>query len=194
MTLKGQKVGRYDKIHLVPFGEYIPFARLLFFAHKLTGRVASYTPGTEAQSLSARYAERRASSLRFLHLLRGSVCRRGARARAHWRRSAGEYQRRRMVWRHQRAVAALQHGSHAGRRKNRRWLLRDTNNGVTAAIDPYGRVRQSIPSPPGWTRCLRSLLFAMASPSTPRTEMCSGWLLCHAEPRNCCLGWRRSLR
>jgi apolipoprotein N-acyltransferase len=23
--------------------------------------------------------------------------------------------------------------------------LRDTNNGVTAAIDPYGRVRQSIP-------------------------------------------------
>jgi apolipoprotein N-acyltransferase len=29
--------------------------------------------------------------------------------------------------------------------ENRRWILRDTNNGVTAAIDPYGRVRQSIP-------------------------------------------------
>jgi apolipoprotein N-acyltransferase len=29
--------------------------------------------------------------------------------------------------------------------ENRRWLLRDTNNGVTASIDPYGRVRQSIP-------------------------------------------------
>jgi apolipoprotein N-acyltransferase len=29
--------------------------------------------------------------------------------------------------------------------ENRRWLLRDTNTGVTAAIDPYGRVRQSIP-------------------------------------------------
>jgi len=28
--------------------------------------------------------------------------------------------------------------------ENRRWLLRDTNNGVTASIDPYGRVRQSI--------------------------------------------------
>jgi apolipoprotein N-acyltransferase len=28
--------------------------------------------------------------------------------------------------------------------ENRRWLLRDTNTGVTAAIDPYGRVRQSI--------------------------------------------------
>ena len=29
--------------------------------------------------------------------------------------------------------------------ENRRWLLRDTNNGVTASIDPYGTVRQSIP-------------------------------------------------
>ena len=29
--------------------------------------------------------------------------------------------------------------------ENRRWLLRDTNTGVTAAIDPYGRVRQSVP-------------------------------------------------
>ena len=29
--------------------------------------------------------------------------------------------------------------------ENDRWILRDTNNGVTAAIDPYGRVRQSIP-------------------------------------------------
>jgi apolipoprotein N-acyltransferase len=29
--------------------------------------------------------------------------------------------------------------------ENRRWILRDTNNGITAVIDPYGRVRQSIP-------------------------------------------------
>jgi apolipoprotein N-acyltransferase len=29
--------------------------------------------------------------------------------------------------------------------ENRRWILRDTNNGVTAVIDPYGVVRQSIP-------------------------------------------------
>ena len=29
--------------------------------------------------------------------------------------------------------------------ENRRWLLRDTNNGVTSVIDPYGTVRQSIP-------------------------------------------------
>jgi apolipoprotein N-acyltransferase len=29
--------------------------------------------------------------------------------------------------------------------ENRRWILRDTNTGVTAVIDPEGRVRQSIP-------------------------------------------------
>jgi len=29
--------------------------------------------------------------------------------------------------------------------ENRRWILRDTNTGVTAVIDPYGSVRQSIP-------------------------------------------------
>jgi apolipoprotein N-acyltransferase len=29
--------------------------------------------------------------------------------------------------------------------ENHRWILRDTNNGTTASIDPYGTVRQSIP-------------------------------------------------
>ena len=43
----GARVGRYDKIHLVPFGEYIPFQNLLIFAHKLTGRVSEFTRGDE---------------------------------------------------------------------------------------------------------------------------------------------------
>jgi apolipoprotein N-acyltransferase len=38
--------------------------------------------------------------------------------------------------------------------ENARWLLRDTNTGVTAAIDPYGRVRASAP------RKLRTVLQA----------------------------------
>jgi apolipoprotein N-acyltransferase len=29
--------------------------------------------------------------------------------------------------------------------ENRRWLLRDTDNGITAVIDPYGRVTASLP-------------------------------------------------
>jgi apolipoprotein N-acyltransferase len=29
--------------------------------------------------------------------------------------------------------------------ENNRWLLRDTNTGITASIDPYGRISPSVP-------------------------------------------------
>lgn len=41
----GQMVGRYDKIHLVPFGEFVPFQKLLFFAEKLTQEVGNFSRG-----------------------------------------------------------------------------------------------------------------------------------------------------
>ncbi len=43
--------------------------------------------------------------------------------------------------------APFQHMNMARMRaiENRRWLLRDTNTGVTAAIDPYGTVREQAP-------------------------------------------------
>jgi apolipoprotein N-acyltransferase len=35
----------YDKIHLVPFGEYIPMRRVLFFVNKLSDAIGQYEPG-----------------------------------------------------------------------------------------------------------------------------------------------------
>ncbi len=140
----GARLGRYDKIHLVPFGEYIPFQRLLFFARKLTGNVGMFTPGDERKVflLTGPDGERRRYGI--------FICYEAAFADEvrHFSQLGAEV----LVnvsddgW-YGDTSAPWQHLNMARMRaiENRRWILRDTNNGVTAVIDPYGRVRQSIP-------------------------------------------------
>ena len=140
----GARVGRYDKIHLVPFGEYIPFQNLLAFAHKLTGRVSAFTRGDERKVFRLPTQDGRA------HRYGVFICYESVFAdevREFPELGAevlvnisddGWYGDTSAPWQHlnmlrMRAI------------ENRRWILRDTNNGVTAVIDPYGRVRQSIP-------------------------------------------------
>jgi apolipoprotein N-acyltransferase len=140
----GNRVGRYDKIHLVPFGEYIPFQNLLTFARKLTGRVSTFTRGSERNSFllatqnqgNHRYGVFICYEAVFADEVR-QFARNGAEVFVNIS-DDGWYGDTSAPWQHlnmarMRAI------------ENRRWLLRDTNSGVTAAIDPYGRVRQSIP-------------------------------------------------
>jgi apolipoprotein N-acyltransferase len=144
MAPVGSRVGRYDKIHLVPFGEYVPFSRLLFFARKLTGKVSKFDRGEDRKvfrlptqsGASHRYGVFICYEAVFADEVR-QFAQLGAEVLVNIS-DDGWYGDTSAPWQHlnmarMRAI------------ENRRWLLRDTNNGVTAVIDPNGRVRQSIP-------------------------------------------------
>ena len=47
----GTILGRYDKRHLVPFGEYLPLKNLFFFLKKLTDTIGAFTPGRQGNLL-----------------------------------------------------------------------------------------------------------------------------------------------
>jgi apolipoprotein N-acyltransferase len=47
VSASGDLLGRYDKMHLVMFGEYIPFAHYLTWLYKLTPLTLGTTPGTQ---------------------------------------------------------------------------------------------------------------------------------------------------
>jgi len=49
---EGELTGRYDKQHLVPFGEYIPLKQFLFFLDKLVVGIGDFQPGPGPTLLS----------------------------------------------------------------------------------------------------------------------------------------------
>lgn len=141
---QGEQIGRYDKIHLVPYGEFIPYRNLFFFAKKLTRKVDDLSRGTVRKVFRIEDADGQA------HRYGVFICYEAVFADEirHFAKNGAEV----FVnisddgW-YGDTSAPWQHLNMARMRaiENRRWILRDTNNGVTAAIDPYGTVRQSIP-------------------------------------------------
>jgi apolipoprotein N-acyltransferase len=49
----GETVGRADKLHLVPLGEYIPLGNILTFINKLVVGIGDFSPGEQAVVLDA---------------------------------------------------------------------------------------------------------------------------------------------
>jgi apolipoprotein N-acyltransferase len=134
----GKSIGRYDKIHLVPFGEYVPFRKLLFFVRQITQSLSDTSTGTDRKVFTV--GGRRYGIFICYESVFGDEVREFARNGAEVLVNIsddGWYGDTSAPWQHlnmarMRAI------------ENRRWILRDTNNGVTASIDPYGTVRQSI--------------------------------------------------
>jgi apolipoprotein N-acyltransferase len=141
---QGSEVGRFDKIHLVPWGEYVPYPQIFFFAKKLTGRVAHFTPGTVRNVFPLQTADGQT------HKYGIFICYESVFAdevRLFAKNGAEVFVNVSDDGWYGDTSAPWQHLNMARMRaiENRRWILRATNDGVTAAIDPYGRVRQSIP-------------------------------------------------
>jgi apolipoprotein N-acyltransferase len=130
----GRRVFSYDKIHLVPFGEYVPLRRWLTFAKQLTAEVSEFQAGTDyavGQIPGGRFAVFVCYEAIFPDEVRHFTVN-GARLLINLSNDG---------W-FGGSAAPEQHLAIARVRavENRRWLLRATNTGLTASVDPYGRV------------------------------------------------------
>lgn len=136
---KGEWRERYDKVHLVPFGEYVPFKRWFAFAGGLTKEVGDFSPGASRRVLEAGN-EKLGVFICYESIFPDEIrqfAKEGVQVFVNisndgWYGDSGAY---------------AQHLRQARMRalEDDRWLLRATNTGVTAAIDPYGRIVQRVP-------------------------------------------------
>jgi apolipoprotein N-acyltransferase len=132
----GDWLARYDKIHLVPFGEYVPFQDMFSFAKKLTKEVGDFVPGTQRVVLPV-HSYKLGTFICYESIFPDEIrefARDGAGLLVNvsndgWFGETG---------------APGQHLRMARMRaiENNRWVLRSTNTGITATIDPYGRIVQ----------------------------------------------------
>jgi apolipoprotein N-acyltransferase len=134
ITADGNFAGRYDKMHLVPFGEYTPYKRLFFFAGNLLQNVGLFEPGNRRIVFNTGghsygtficYESIFGDEVRQFENIGADVLVNVS--------DDGWYGDTSAAWEHlnmmrMRAI------------ENHRWILRATNTGVTAAIDPSGRV------------------------------------------------------
>jgi len=137
---QGQKVFVYDKRHLVPFGEYEPFPLIHRVVQSVSDEVGGFHKGTEATVGTFPSGHKFGVYICYEAIYPGEVrefAAKGANLLINLSNDG---------W-FGKSSAAEQHLHMARVRaaENRRWVLRVTNSGLTAAIDPYGRIYQNIP-------------------------------------------------
>ena len=134
----GSYAGHYDKMRLVPFGEYVPYKPLFFFAGDLLGSLP-FVPGLQRRLFAS--GGRQYGIFICYESIFGDDIRRfvadGAEVLVNIS-DDGWYGDSSAPWEHLDMVRmrAIENG---------RWVLRATNTGITAAIDPYGRITASMP-------------------------------------------------
>jgi apolipoprotein N-acyltransferase len=127
----------YRKMHLVPFGEYVPLQSLLFFAGPIIGAVADFspfTPGTDPVLLPI--GSHMASTAICYEVIYPDLIRRFVRDGSELLTTITND-----AW-YGRSSAAYQHWDQASMRaiEGGRYLARAANTGISGFVDPYGRV------------------------------------------------------
>ena len=127
----------YRKMHLVPFGEYVPLQSLLFFAGPIIGAVADFspfTPGTDPVLLPV--GSHTASTAICYEVIYPDLIRRFVRNGSELLTTVTND-----AW-YGRSSAAYQHWEQASMRaiEEGRYLARAANTGISGFVDPYGRV------------------------------------------------------
>jgi len=135
----GQRVFLYDKIHLVPFGEYEPFPLIHQVVTSVSEEVGGFRKGKERSVGRFPNGSSFSTFICYESIYPGEIrefARNGAQlfiniSNDGWF-GASEAAEQHLRMARVRAV------------ENRRWLLRDTNSGITASIDPYGNVTRAM--------------------------------------------------
>ena len=137
---KGEVLDSYDKIHLVPFGEYLPFQDFLesLGFMQLTGVRGGFSAGTGPRLLAIPGAPPASPLICYEIIFPDDVVDKSSRPGwllnitndAWFGSSAGPYQHF-----HQARVRAVEQGLP---------VVRAANTGISAMIDPYGRILAEI--------------------------------------------------
>lgn len=137
LTASGHFSGIYHKEHLVPFGEHIPLSFLLGRWIPVLNELGGISPGDRGQPLLSSPLGPLAATICyesiFPELVRGRV-RRGAKWIVNLTNDGWYLD----------TAAPYQHSIMNVLRaaENRRWVFRSANTGISAVIDPYGRIVQ----------------------------------------------------
>jgi apolipoprotein N-acyltransferase len=129
-------LGRYDKVHLVPFGEYVPLSSRFPIFNALAG-IGNIEPGEELVLFKIPHGT--FGVLICFEVIFPELCRENVRRGADFMVTITND-----AW-FGRTSAPYQHLAQATLRsiENRIWLVRAANTGISAFVDPWGRIRKA---------------------------------------------------
>ncbi len=138
---QGHNVFTYDKIHLVPFGEYEPFPLIHRVVKTVSSEVGGFEKGTKYAVAHLPGNTTLSTFICYEAIFPGEIRNFAADGAQLFVNISND------GW-FGRSAAAEQHLRNARVRaaENRRWMLRVTNNGITASVDPYGRIYTPLPT------------------------------------------------